>query len=256
MSYHSMRIKKQLLINAENISNESDTITGIKRQSAFIFDRVSYNFLNKTYLNILDDKGYSNRLEKPHTYFKDGTKEMQSSNSSDALLMNIFCYPDMMRWKSLAKLLGIYRIEKPVFGWEADFINESKGHRTEIDMKIGNHIFEAKLTEPDFTKCSLDKVKGYIDYEKVFDNDKLEKNGYIEVYQLVRNILTAYKENFTFTLIVDERRTDLLREFIYTRDSIKIDELKNKIKFITWQEISFNIGKELKEYINKKYFYN
>jgi len=75
-----------------------------------------------------------------------------------------------------------------------------------------------------------------------------------ESYQLIRNILTAYKYNYSFTLLIDESRTDLIRFFITIIKAIKINELQNKIYFITWQEIADVCGRDLKEYLENKYF--
>jgi hypothetical protein len=70
----------------------------------------------------------------------------------------------------------------------------------------------------------------------------------------LRNILTAYKYNYSFTLLIDESRTDLIRFFITIIKAIKINELQNKIYFITWQEIADVCGRDLKEYLENKYF--
>jgi hypothetical protein len=60
-------------------------------------------------------------------------------------------------------------------------------------MKIGNRIFEAKLTETDFTQKTPSVVESYVDFETVFDKNILPRtqNGEYENYQLIRNILTA-----------------------------------------------------------------
>ena len=40
--------------------------------------------------------------------------------------------------------------------------------RTEIDMKLGSVLFEAKLTETDFQIQNAALVEGYRDFEEVF----------------------------------------------------------------------------------------
>ena len=54
------------------------------------------------------------RLKKDHTKVQNAY-EMQSSNSSDALLMNIFCHPKLNSWKGIRNLFGVSDI-KPEFG--------------------------------------------------------------------------------------------------------------------------------------------
>jgi hypothetical protein len=59
------------------------------------------NFLPETYAAILANATWRKRLEKPHSQARTSLPrndrgrwcELDSSNSSDALLMNVFCYP-------------------------------------------------------------------------------------------------------------------------------------------------------------------
>ena len=130
-----------------------------------------------------------------------------------------------------------------MFGWNPELANEAN-HKTEIDMLVGNCIFEAKLTESDFTSKSIDKVLTYQDVEQIFDLSFLVKDSLVTNYQLIRNILVANKYNYNFFLILDERRIDLIREFVYILIAIKDKVLAQRIKFVTWQEISACLGKD------------
>lgn len=122
-------------------------------------------------------------------------------------------------------------------------------------MKIGDNLFEAKLTESDFTTKELSTVLNYNQVLDVFDIDKLKVNeDKVKNYQLIRNILAAKKYNCTFKVILDARRTDLIRDFMVTIDAVKDDKLRSKINFVTWQEITSLCGKDLKEYLEDKYF--
>lgn len=164
-------------------------VKGIKRKSAFIFDDISDNFHPESYKNIKSGSNnhWNLRLDKKHSSFNNGILEMQSSNSSDALLMNIFCHPRIKTWKGVSDLLNVDYKDNIVFGWkDAEFENETR-HPTEVDMKIGNHLFESKLTEVDFTKKELATVLRYQYIQDIFDIDKL-KTGKDEVknYQLIR----------------------------------------------------------------------
>lgn len=79
-------------------------------------------------------------MDKPPPSFlnrKQQVKELDSCNSSDALLMNIFCHPRIDDWKSPKKLLGIFNIGEAKFGFLAK-VKKSNGQddATEIDMKL------------------------------------------------------------------------------------------------------------------------
>lgn len=247
---YSDRLRKILLKNAKEYCSKN-SFYGIEHDSAFLFNDISMNFNIDSYKNICQQMGYVKRLNKQHSNAS-GYKEMQSSNSSDALLMNIFGNPNIKNWKSLRDLLKISTNDNIEFGWNPQFENE-KNHKTEIDMLIGNNIFEAKLTEKDFTIKDLNVVLSYSNVEQVFDLESLILDAKVYNYQLIRNILTAFKYDFNFILIVDERRIDLIREFYKTKSAIKVNALAIRCDFITWQEIASCLGKDLKKFIIDKY---
>lgn len=238
-------------INSNPSSNHED-YTVFK--SAIIFKKLEDNFLPASYENILTNPVWEARLKKIHSYFNNGTLEMQSSNSSDAILMNIFCNPGIKNWKGPRELLNIDTSSNIEFGWNPVFENEDN-HKTEIDMKIGNRIFESKLTETSFKTKPHEIVERYKDFHTVFNSTALD-NGKGEYchYQLIRNILTAYKYDYSFSILIDESRIDLIRELFSVAQAIKDPKLRSKIGFITWQEIASVCGAELKEYLANKYF--
>ncbi len=248
---YSSRIKKRLLTNAIKLC-EKGLCTGVERESAFLFDEISMNFHPETFAQILKVVGYKKRLEKQHSNVSD-YKEMQSSNSSDALLMNLFAHPKIKEWKSLRDLIGINETDEIEFGWNPLFENE-KSRKTEIDMKIGKSIFEAKLTETDFTQKQIEVVLTYQNVEDIIDISALTKDGIVSNYQLIRNLLAAYKYQFSLYILLDESRTDFIREFINVKNAIKDSTLSNSFHFITWQEVSNSVGQELRSYITEKYF--
>ena len=253
MEYSSI-LKERLKKNAIEISSKCG-FDGIERKSAFIFECLEMNFHTKSFRNIQSNDKWQKRTQKKHSHFVDGILEMQSSNSSDALLMNIFCYPGLKKWKGIQKLLNFDQTEEFQFGWNPKFDNENRQYPTEIDLKIGNRIFEAKLTESSFTSKSKDVIRSYPDFESVFNEEILTlPNGMISNYQLVRNILAAYKYDYNFTVIIDSSRIDLLREITKIIKSIRLDDLRKRIDFITWQEITGKLGNDLKSYISEKYF--
>ncbi len=250
---HSKKLKMRLRKNAVDhmvweITKNQNTNT------AFIFDNLKSNFIDKSFNEIMNHPEWFERLEKKHTSFTNETKELQSSNSSDALLMNIFCYPKILEWKGVRDLLGVNENDNIEFGWDPKIDNNSRGQNTEIDMKIGDKIFEAKLTESSFTKVDKNKLKKYKDLSNIIDLTDLEEGDMVTNYQLIRNILAVYKHGFTFYLLVDESRTDLIREFYRTKAAILDSRFKSKVKLLTWQELIEVCGKELKAFINRKYF--
>lgn len=223
--------------------------------SAIVFENIENNFNKHSYDVISKNRSYSIRLEKKHSFFTDGTKEMQSSASSDALLMNIFCYPRIKNWKGIKLLLNISELEQIEFGFIPNIESINGFTKTEIDMKIGNVFFEAKLTEGTFTKKDYKLlIEKYPDAQDTFDLDYLLIDSKtIGNYQLIRNVLTAKKYDGRFILLLDARRTDLIREFYHALRSVKSKDLREKISFITWQEISDCIGEELKSFLKGKY---
>jgi hypothetical protein len=240
------RLKKNALKICKDLGEQCD-----ERKSAVLFTNLEMSFQPETFSNIQSNEEYRDRLNKSHTQAK-GYKEMQSSNSSDALLMNIFAYPNILENESLRNLLGLNQNESIEFGWNPVFKNETR--KTEIDMKIGDCIFEAKLTESNFTKKSKNIVLKYPNVEQVLDLTTLYKGEDVLYYQLIRNLLTADKNKYDFKLIVDESRSDLIRAFKKVKEVIKTEELKARFNYLTWQEITDTLENDLKQYIIKKYF--
>src|SRR6266446_1814981 len=146
---------------------------------------------------ILRRPEWRRRLQKIHSQgrrslpAKDGLwRELDSSLSSDALLMNIFCYPGVTRRTEVCGILGIEPGSLPEFGFmpRVPLFSEAT-ERTEIDMKLGPMLFEAKLTEGDFQIQRAELVEQYRDLREVFEARQLPraKKKYVS-YQLIRNV--------------------------------------------------------------------
>lgn len=215
------------------------------------------NFLDSSYRNILEKESWRARLEKPHPYFprEQEVKELDSCNSSDALVMNIFCHPGIDKWKPLRKLLGLSEIGEPEFGFSANVRkNNGQDDATEIDMKLDGILMEAKLTEKDFTKKEKRIVESYDNFKEVFNEELLPQSSddYLN-YQLIRNILAAYEHNLSFLLLCDARRPDLARELYLTVRCVKDDRLRVRCNVVFWQEIAQSVGKELRDFLVEKY---
>jgi hypothetical protein len=118
--------------------------------SAVIFLNFCDNFHPESFKGIINRREWQQRTTKPHQNVA-GVLEMQSSNSSDALLMNIFCHPHISDWKGVRDLLNLSAID-PVFGFKPLIAKRnSQGDSSEIDMALYDLFVEAKLTEEDFT---------------------------------------------------------------------------------------------------------
>jgi hypothetical protein len=253
-----MKLKERLMQNAYQMTLSDPKLKGKMFKSAFVFNDVSMSFCPETYESIKLNKNWNQRIQKKHNFFKNGTLEMQSSNSSDALLMNVFCHPSSLNNPKLIDLIGVDKMpcaSDLVFGWNPFFENESRNHPTEVDMKIGQHIFEAKLTENSFTKKNIDVVFRYPYFSDIFRCDlvKIDQQNRVSGYQLMRNIITAYVHNFNFTVLLDESRKDLINEFLNVKSTIKDDDLKQRVHYITWQSVINTLDHDLLDFMTKKY---
>jgi hypothetical protein len=175
--------------------------------------------------------------------------------SSDALLMNIFCYPGVTRCQKLAMLLGTEVNEVPEFGFRprVPLLNGAV-ERTEIDMKLGNVLFEAKLTEGNFQSQKPDIVERYCNLKEVFERSMLPRKGQDYVsYQLVRNVLAAHALNLDFCVLLDARRSDLLEQWYRVMRCVQFADLRTRCKVLTWQELACCLPTALHHFLTNKY---
>ena len=117
------------------------------------------NFFDAAYDAILRRAEWMRRFDKIHAQGRAMPKaqsgrrwrELDSSMSSDALLMNVFCGLGIADVPAVRRMLGVEGAELPVFGWKARVpLTSGKFDRTEVDMRWGSLLVEAKLTEGDF----------------------------------------------------------------------------------------------------------
>jgi hypothetical protein len=121
-------------------------------------------------------------LPKPQSDIARRWRELDSSMSSDALLMNVFCTPGVAESSAVRSILGvgdgadpIFGAE-PIFGWKARVpLTNGRFDRTEVDLRFGSLLAEAKLTETDFQSRSAAIVESYRDFDAVFDRDRLPR---------------------------------------------------------------------------------
>jgi hypothetical protein len=220
------------------------------------------NFFDESYAAMLAVPEWRKRLEKVHAQGASSLprrarawKELDSSMSSDALLMNIFCCPYVADDPHVLGLLGIEDGGFPQFGWRARVpLKNSLADRTEVDMKLGNMLFEAKLTESDFQTCAAAVVRGYRAFEEVFDATDLPHDGAKQMsYQLIRNVLAAYANDCGFCVLLDARRPDLVESWYAILRCVRPVGLRVRCKVLTWQELSAVLPEPLCEFLDQKY---
>jgi hypothetical protein len=220
------------------------------------------NFIPASYRAILGKPQWRKRLQKVHSQSRcclpagDGPwHELDSCVSSDALLMNIFCYPRITSRADFCRMLAIESGSRPEFGFmpRVPLLTGAR-ERTEIDMKLGNVLFEAKLTETDFQVQRAELVEGYRDFREVFACRQLPKNGtkYVS-YQLIRNVLAANALALEFCALIDARRPDLMEDWYEVLRSIRSLDLRARCKVLMWQELARLLPRVLQNFLDAKY---
>jgi hypothetical protein len=219
------------------------------------------NFHDKAWAAILATPDWRVRLDKAHAQVlalpeakRVGAKELDSSNSSDALLMNCFCFPDaaahILKGLALPPQVG-----SPQFGFRAEVpLKDGTLDRTEVDLKLGDLIFEAKLTESDFTSRPKAHVFRYREVLNVFDVNLLPSTSTeFHGYQLIRNVLAAEHHGATLVVLLDQRRPDLLQEWWAVHAAIKPASLRVRCGFRTWQQVRAAAPDTLGAFLETKY---
>jgi hypothetical protein len=150
------------------------------------------NFFDAAFAAITARPEWSRRFEKIHAQARSLPKserkwrELDSSMSSDALLMNVFCTPAVTESPEMRRMLGVdmHEIaekeipeqERPDFGWKARVpLGNGRFDRTEVDMRWGGLLVEAKLTESDFQNCHSMLIEPYRDLDVVFERELLPR---------------------------------------------------------------------------------
>lgn len=145
------------------------------------------NFFDPAYKKIVAHPQWIRRFDKVHAQAARSLprlqsdparrwRELDSSMSSDALLMNIFCAPGVVDSPAVMNALGVDAEADPVFGWKARVpLANGRFDRTEVDMRWGSLFVEAKLTESDFQFRETRIVEAYRDFDEIFDRDLLSR---------------------------------------------------------------------------------
>jgi hypothetical protein len=224
-------------------------------------DGVHGNFLPGSYRAICARAEWRQRLTKSYTggrwMARAGERkrfELDCANSSDALLMNVFCYPKLLERPAMGALLGVAASERPEFGYRPRVPLLKGTDRTEIDMRLGELLVEAKLTETGLQTVPARLVRRYRDLEEVFDVEELPMDGErVRAYQAIRGVLAAHASECSFALLCDARREDLREGWFRVLRAVRSYSFRNRLKLVTWQEISGAAPKVVQRFLMEKY---
>lgn len=220
------------------------------------------NFHPRAYEAICARPEWKRRLAKVHTAHKRMRAradwkwmELDCANSSDALLMNVFCHPGVVECAGVRATLGIAAGAMPEFGVKPRTpLKGSKRDNTEIDMRVGDLLVEAKLTESDFQSARPSLIERYRDLEEVFDLEELPvRGGRVMGYQLIRGTLAAFASGCSFCVLCDARRPELVETWYAVMRAVRTFELRCRLKLLTWQELAAVVPGELREFLAEKY---
>ena len=220
------------------------------------------NFFPASYRRIQSKADWARRLKKAYTAsgriarpHDRSRAELDCAASSDALLMNVFCHPSTMRSARLCALLGISSDLLPEFGVRVKTpFAGGLFDRTEMDMRCGDLLVEAKLTESNFQTARGTLLARYGDIVSIFDRDALpQRNGVFLSYQLIRGVLAAVHHDVRFAVFADARRTDLREQFVGTAAAVRFSQVRSRLLWISWQEIAACVPPPLQRFLAEKY---
>ena len=220
------------------------------------------NFHQLSFQAISSHPHWAQRLNKVHTAYKRSRaradwawKELDCAHSSDALLMNIFCHPEVMASASVRGLLGFEPMAIPEFGYKPRTpLLGGKLDNSEVDMKLSHILFEAKLTEFNFQMARHGLVARYRDFETVFEPADLPCFGEKLIsYQLIRGVLAAQASGDSFCVLCDARRPDLHEAWYRIMRAVRPSALRCRLQLLTWQELSAHVPADLRQFLAEKY---
>jgi hypothetical protein len=109
------------------------------------------------------------------------------------------------------RALGVEEDGLPEFGWKARVpLASGRFDRTEVDMRWGGLLVEAKLTENDFQTRSARIVEGYRDFDAVFERELLPR---VQLREARRRTAVEFAEEFTQEWEEAAPDNEIAREF-------------------------------------------
>src|SRR5205823_2794453 len=139
-----------------------------------------------------------------------------------------FCHPGTLKERPMSRFLGLEAGAQPQFGFKARVpLKNGRADRTEVDMKLGSLLVEAKLTESDFQAKSSAALQAYRDFDAVFEPSRLSLgHGRYRSYQLIRNVLAGYATQSAFCVMMDARRPDLREAWFEVMCAVRDHDLR------------------------------
>lgn len=221
------------------------------------------NFLAPSLRRILADRRWAARLQKAYTGAqflpRAGDRrrgELECATSSDALLMNLFCYPGVLRRPATCAVLGVEAGQRPSFGVRVALpMRRQEIDRTELDMRLGDLLLEAKLTETGFGQASRDRLLRYVQLEEVFATEELPQQGGGRFlgYQIIRGVLAAQRHGARYAVLLDARRRDLQEICFRVLCAVRSAEARSRFRLLTWQEMAQTLPPVLRRFLVERY---
>jgi hypothetical protein len=189
-SWYASRLRQELALRNRRYAQGRAHVESYGGQPVVVYEPENGrhgNFFDAAYGAIIARPEWVRRFNKVHAQAarslpKAGSdparrwRELDSSMSSDALLMNVFCTPQVWESSAIRNALGVENHATPIFGWKARVpLANGRFDRTEVDMRLGNLLVEAKLTEGDFQTCAPGTVEIYRDFDTVFERSLLPR---------------------------------------------------------------------------------
>jgi hypothetical protein len=264
----AMALRRELSVRGQQIAAATGSVHELTpgEMPSVIFGRDENrrhgNFYPASYRNICANPHWSRRLRKVHTASRKPSSmtgrrwmELDCANSSDALLMNIFCHSRTVGSRDLSSMLGVASGLAPAFGFRPSIpLRNGRTDRTEIDMKLGDLLVEAKLTETGFQKAPARMIERYRDIDEVFAFRELRQSGDLVFgYQLIRGVLAAHATGGSFCVFCDARRPDLIEDWYSVMRAVRSCVLRCRLQLLTWQELTRALPRPLQKFIATKY---
>ena len=216
--WYAGRLRQELTVRARWYARGRAHVESYGSPPVIVFppeDRRHGNFFDESYRAIVARPEWMRRFDKVHTQGKRSLpmpaidhlrlwRELDSSMSSDALLMNVFCAPGVAESTAARGALGVDGDGAPEFGWKARVpLTSGRFDRTEVDMRLGSLLVEAKLTEGDFQTREARIVEAYRDFDEVFDRELLPR---VELTSLRLRAAVEFPEAYSqeFESVIDQ----------------------------------------------------
>lgn len=204
-SFYANRLRQELAVRNRAYARGRPHVESYGSAPVIVYpprDGLHGNFYDAAYKAIAARPEWMRRFNKVHAQARRSLpkaerrwRELDSSTSSDALLMNVFCASGVIDSAALRDTLGVEAGTEPVFGWKARVpLARGRFDRTEVDMRLGSLLVEAKLTETDFQAREAAVVESYRDFDAVFERELLPRT---KLSPQRRKEAAEFPENFS-----------------------------------------------------------